>query len=556
MRNLQQKLLSTVALSMVFAFRSSVAAFGAEPQRPGSTLAHLNVGPSRIDWLPAVDYERLVLTVVGPGGFFLRQENEADHAPSMEVFDSQGNRLPDGIYAWELRASPRIDRATREAVTRARDVGERSVIETLEKLGKLPDRPLLQSGNFFVKSGSFVPVLQPQIPVGPPPMQSLTSQDSIEIGNSTVKGNACIGSGCATNGSNTDFSVLRLKATDVNILFDDQGVVDEGGGASESIRRWELVVNPSGEDRISIKDIDNNSTPFKLAGGAAENSLVVASNGNLGLSTSTPAQRLHLISGNSPAVRLEQDGSNGLAPRSWDLAGNDVGFFLKDVANSSAVPFRIRAGAPTSSIEVLADGKVGIGTASPVDKIDIQGSAAGAATGRIGNSNAAGFSGWEYADQTGTVNLFIGRDNGNGVTRFNSINNNPIVFLLNSTERLRFPTTGNVITAANGAFLSSGGTWTNASSRSYKKDVVDLDANEALAAVKQLDPVKFRYQAEPGQQHVGFIAEDVPELVAMNDRRSLSSMDIVAVLTKVVQEQQKMIEQLSAQLAELKHEKK
>jgi hypothetical protein len=35
---------------------------------------------------------------------------------------------------------------------------------------------------------------------------------------------------------------------------------------------------------------------------------------------------------------------------------------------------------------------------------------------------------------------------------------------------------------------------------------------------------------------VGFIAEDVPELVATKDRKGLSPMDIVAVLTKVVQD--------------------
>lgn len=37
---------------------------------------------------------------------------------------------------------------------------------------------------------------------------------------------------------------------------------------------------------------------------------------------------------------------------------------------------------------------------------------------------------------------------------------------------------------------------------------------------------------------MGFIAEDVPDLVATPNRKSLSPMDIVAVLTKVVQEQQ------------------
>ena len=34
---------------------------------------------------------------------------------------------------------------------------------------------------------------------------------------------------------------------------------------------------------------------------------------------------------------------------------------------------------------------------------------------------------------------------------------------------------------------------------------------------------------------MGFIAEDVPELVATNDRKGLSALDITAVLTKVVQ---------------------
>jgi len=43
--------------------------------------------------------------------------------------------------------------------------------------------------------------------------------------------------------------------------------------------------------------------------------------------------------------------------------------------------------------------------------------------------------------------------------------------------------------------------------------------------------------------HVGFIAEDVPEFVATSDRNGLESMDIVAVLTKVVQEQQKAMQE-------------
>jgi hypothetical protein len=50
---------------------------------------------------------------------------------------------------------------------------------------------------------------------------------------------------------------------------------------------------------------------------------------------------------------------------------------------------------------------------------------------------------------------------------------------------------------------------------------------------------------------VGFIAEDVPDLVATEDRKGMSAMDVVAVLTKVVQDQQQTIEELSRKVAAL-----
>jgi len=52
--------------------------------------------------------------------------------------------------------------------------------------------------------------------------------------------------------------------------------------------------------------------------------------------------------------------------------------------------------------------------------------------------------------------------------------------------------------------------------------------------------------------HVGIIAEDVPELVANNDREGIVAMDIVAVLTKVVQEQQELIQEEQVNMKELK----
>ena len=71
-----------------------------------------------------------------------------------------------------------------------------------------------------------------------------------------------------------------------------------------------------------------------------------------------------------------------------------------------------------------------------------------------------------------------------------------------------------------------------------------------------LDPVEFAYKTDSQEKHVGFIAEDAPELVASKDRKGMSSLDIVAVLTKMVQEQRSTIAELSRRLAVVEKEVK
>ncbi|MGR3320193.1 MAG: tail fiber domain-containing protein [Candidatus Anammoxibacter sp.] len=93
-----------------------------------------------------------------------------------------------------------------------------------------------------------------------------------------------------------------------------------------------------------------------------------------------------------------------------------------------------------------------------------------------------------------------------------------------------------------GAHVTAAGVWTNASSREYKDNIRDLTVNEAMAALDGLRPSRFNYKVDKDDEYVGFIAEDVPELVATKDRKGLAPMDITAVLTKVVQEQQRMLQ--------------
>jgi hypothetical protein len=98
------------------------------------------------------------------------------------------------------------------------------------------------------------------------------------------------------------------------------------------------------------------------------------------------------------------------------------------------------------------------------------------------------------------------------------------------------------ITSSTGATLTAGGVWTDFSSREYKDNIETLAAEDAFDALKGLNPVRFVYKRDMSEKHVGFIAEDVPDLVASKGRNGISPMDIVAVLTKVVQEQQSMVQ--------------
>lgn len=102
-----------------------------------------------------------------------------------------------------------------------------------------------------------------------------------------------------------------------------------------------------------------------------------------------------------------------------------------------------------------------------------------------------------------------------------------------------------------GAHLTVGGVWTNASSLQLKENVEELDLGAALETLQGLTPVGYNYKADPTDQHLGFIAEHVPDAVATPDRKGLAAMDIVAVLTRVVQAQQQQIDGLQRRLSGL-----
>ncbi len=94
------------------------------------------------------------------------------------------------------------------------------------------------------------------------------------------------------------------------------------------------------------------------------------------------------------------------------------------------------------------------------------------------------------------------------------------------------------------------GNFNPASSREYKKDIETLSKYVAFELLENLRPVRFKYKEEKDQENLGFIAEEIPELIAVKNKKSVRTIDIVAVLTKVVKEQQKMIEKQGRDMQE------
>ena len=170
---------------------------------------------------------------------------------------------------------------------------------------------------------------------------------------------------------------------------------------------------------------------------------------------------------------------------------------------------------------VAVNGKLGVGTKSPdyTMEVETNGENAVVMAHRI-----------DGGDEKSFISASLNYGN------IGTASDHPLRIFTNSTWKMRLETNGNLVMADGGSY---DGTWNPACSRELKENIVDLSIEEAIEAVKSLEPVKYNYKNSKEEARVGFIAEDVPELVATNSRKNLSTLDIIAVLTKVVQDMQK-----------------
>jgi hypothetical protein len=359
------------------------------------------------------------------------------------------------------------------------------------------------------------------------------SADQVIPDDLIVQGSECVGFDCVNN-ENFGFDTIRLKENNVRIKFEDTST-----GAFPT-NDWQLTANDSasgGANKFSIEDITGAKIPFTITAGAPTNSIFVDSTGRVGFRTSTPVLDLHVATSNTPALRLEQNNSGGFTAQTWDLGANEANFFVRDLTGGSRLPFRIRPGAPTSSIDISAGGQVGIGKAGADRELQI--SKAGALS--IGIENTSG-------GAASTVEWFLQVDNDT-----------------NKTFRIsREGGGGSVITVdarqdANGATFKVDGSVqaTNvifSSSRELKNEVGRVDSQEVLARLAALPISKWTLKDdEKGTEHIGPMAEDFYQAFGVGtDAKHISVTDANGVALSAIQALALMLEQRDRDLAELK----
>lgn len=336
-------------------------------------LLEVSVESDVIYLQPTGEYANFVLTISGPGNAIYKLAFDGFETPMIDLLDSDGVVLPDGTYSYTMVAAPIIEDETRALMREARLRGE-TIKGT--PTGKS------QMGHFSILDGEFVIPDQEE-----PQLFSVSKDDSLDgetytvidedipgrdqqiLDDLIVAGSGCFGLDCV-NGESFGFDTIRLKENNLRIKFQDTSV-----SASFPSNDWQITANDSGNgggNFLAFDDIDGGRTPFKVEASAPTASLYVDDGGRIGLGTATPVVELHVVNGDSPTLRLEQDGSSGFTPQTWDVAGNETNYFVRDASNGSRLPFKIRPSAPTNSIFVDTDGDVGLGTASPAAALHVE----------------------------------------------------------------------------------------------------------------------------------------------------------------------------------------
>ena len=276
--------------------------------------------------------------------------------------------------------------------------------------------------------------------------------------------------------------------------------------------------------------------------------------GNVGFGTQTPVVELHAADGDTPTLRLEQNGSSGFTPQTWDLASNETNFFIRDVTNSSRLPFRIRPGAVTSSLDIQSDGDVvmaknlyvgyangNVTTAAGNTIFEVNGDSDNDGTAdRIARFRAE----TRYDEQAEyRKDIFMrGSYTTLGITEVIKVTN-----LDSSTNLMILDDNGN---------LTISGAYTPTSDVNVKENILPVDPDAILEGVLSLPIATWEYIADTNDStHLGPMAQDFARAfgLGMNDT-TIATVDADGVALASIQALAARAEADRARVAELEAE--
>ena len=190
-------------------------------------------------------------------------------------------------------------------------------------------------------------------------------------------------------------------------------------------------------------------------------------------------------------------------------------------------------------------GQVGIGTESPIQKLDVRGSTS------------------LDASATGFNPLYLYSDNGGGQMTFYRSSAYTQIYMSSNTSGNQFYIRSQ---GSGGVVLAVGGTsWGNGSDARLKKN---FETTQGLSEVLQIEPIKYHLKTQDNTdtKKLGFKAQNlqtlIPEMILDMDEEDPEDGSkylgiipdyLFPVLVKAIQEQQTQIEELKSEIQLLKN---